>query len=164
MVLRVRHGGLETLLIQRTERPGDPSSGQVSLPGGRFDPADPDLGHTALRELGEEVGLGANDLVVPPRFVGLFPAPTLGLDVAAFASLLRDDAAAAWARDTEEVAGVLWLPETELERTHRIRRSTARGPAEVEAALFGDHVIWGFTRSLLRTTFHGHFAPPAQKE
>ncbi|MHB8352271.1 MAG: NUDIX hydrolase [Thermoplasmata archaeon] len=158
---RVRPAGIETLLIQRTERQGDPSSGQVSLPGGRADPTDADPCHTALREMNEEVGLEAADLALAPRFVGLVPAPSLGLEVAAFVSLLRDGAASPWARDTEEVAGVFWLPEGELARTQRVERATFPGPATVDAALFEGHVVWGFTRTLLRSTLERLFpAPP----
>lgn len=79
---------LHLLLIQRTAD-GHAHSGQVSAPGGRWEPADADLRTTALRETEEEVGiapagvnvLGAltplyipvsNFLVHP--FVGYMPA------------------------------------------------------------------------------------------
>jgi 8-oxo-dGTP pyrophosphatase MutT (NUDIX family) len=45
------------LLIRRAERPGDPWSGQMGLPGGRMGGGDPDLLETAVRETSEEVGL-----------------------------------------------------------------------------------------------------------
>jgi len=45
------------LLIRRSERKRDSWSGQWSFPGGRRDAEDPDLLHTALRELEEEVGI-----------------------------------------------------------------------------------------------------------
>lgn len=45
------------LLIRRADRPGDPWSGQMGLPGGRKGAGDPDLLETAIREASEEVGL-----------------------------------------------------------------------------------------------------------
>lgn len=45
------------LLMRRAERADDPWSGHWSFPGGRREPEDPDLTHTALRELEEECGI-----------------------------------------------------------------------------------------------------------
>ena len=56
-VLRDTSSGVEVLLIRRAEHPGDPWSGHMALPGGRQDPDDPDLLHTAMRETSEELGL-----------------------------------------------------------------------------------------------------------
>lgn len=46
----------ELLLVRRAERPGDPWSGQMALPGGRQDGGE-DLLFTAIRETAEEVGI-----------------------------------------------------------------------------------------------------------
>jgi len=56
-VLRERDGDAEVLLIRRAEHAGDPWSGHMAFPGGRQDPSDDDLLHTAIRETSEEVGL-----------------------------------------------------------------------------------------------------------
>lgn len=71
----VRQGGVAILLypdqgkwhlplIKRTEYPGV-HSGQISLPGGKMDPDDLSLTHTAIREINEELGLnlGINHVV-----------------------------------------------------------------------------------------------------
>ena len=100
------------LLIRRADRPGDPWSGHMALPGGRREPDDPDLLATAIRETREEVGveldreqlLGALDDVVPRNpvlppiavrpFVFLLPArPVLVLnpEVAATQWVSLDD-------------------------------------------------------------------------
>lgn len=57
LVLRERDGDAEVLLIRRAVRKGDPWSGHAALPGGRADPGDASLEHTALREVREEVGV-----------------------------------------------------------------------------------------------------------
>ncbi len=45
------------LLIRRAEREGDPWSGHMALPGGRWEPGDADLFATACREAWEETGV-----------------------------------------------------------------------------------------------------------
>ena len=57
LLLRVSHGGVELLLIRRAEREGDPWSGHMALPGGRWQPGDGNLATTAARETREEVGI-----------------------------------------------------------------------------------------------------------
>ncbi len=60
LVLLFPHNGqVSTVLLQRV-RDGSPHSGQISLPGGHFEPSDKDLKTTALRETYEEIG-------VPPQ-------------------------------------------------------------------------------------------------
>ncbi len=147
----------ETLLIERTERPEDPASGQVAFPGGRHDPQDASLLATVLRETEEEVGLGADDLTGPPRFVRVYHASRFGLDVAAFAAALGDGARRPRPRSRTEVAHVFWLPRSALGAEARIVRDTSLGAIEVDATLYQGHVLWGFTRRLLRE-FFGH--PP----
>lgn len=47
----------EILIIRRTEREGDPWSGHMAFPGGRYERGDPSPRFTAERETREEVGL-----------------------------------------------------------------------------------------------------------
>lgn len=47
----------ELLFIHRAIRAGDVWSGHMAFPGGREDPDDPSLLHTAIRETSEELGL-----------------------------------------------------------------------------------------------------------
>ncbi len=55
--MRARGPRESILLIRRSERPEDSWSGHWSFPGGRRDPDDPDLLHTALRDPEEECGI-----------------------------------------------------------------------------------------------------------
>src|SRR5712664_1099114 len=57
-------GGLQTLLVQRAEREGDPWSGQIGLPGGRVKQV-METPRTALhREVEEEVGIELEEVGV----------------------------------------------------------------------------------------------------
>ena len=153
---------IETLLIERSVRPEDPGSGQVGLPGGRVERGDTSLRETALRESEEEVGLGPLDLMELPRYVGTDPAPAFGLSVGIFAAPLAIEARTPAARAADEVAGVFWLPSRTLTERRRVERQTRDGRIQVEATVFDGHVLWGFTRRVLREFFavDGHSRPP----
>lgn len=147
----------EVLLIRRAMRAGDPWSGQIGLPGGRFEPHDASLEATALRESFEEVGidlrsdarvLGALDeirprtpvlppIIVRPYVVVLHGTPEL---------VLSDEVAEArWVRLRE-----LFVPSARVNTTVAVREHQL----QVDAYQHGDFTIWGMTERIL-TTFHG---------
>jgi 8-oxo-dGTP pyrophosphatase MutT (NUDIX family) len=159
-VLRPADGDVEVLLIQRSDREGDPASGQVSLPGGHREPVDRSLAETAMRELAEEVGLTAEEVEQPIRYFGTRPAPYFRLEVAAFVTVLGPSGAVPRAVDPTEVEEVFWLPRSELARVEAVPRTTHLGERAVEAAVFDGHVVWGFTRRLLMGLFERLEAAP----
>ena len=139
------------LLIRRAERAGDPWSGHMALPGGRQEPAEPDLFTTAVRETAEEVGLalGRHDLIgtlddvvprtpvlppiaVRPHVFALHHRPTLTLN--------------------PEVAGAQWVPLDLLlhRETYDMIRVDIRGESrEFFAYRLDDSVVWGMTERIL---------------
>ena len=143
--------GLETLLIRRAERADDPWSGQVALPGGRYDPADADLLVTAIRETGEETGV---DLSAAERLGvldDLYPrTPTLP------AVVVRPFVFALASRPTlvpgVEAARVFWLPLDRLSQ-RGVRRDFTLPVRGVErtfpAYVVDEIVIWGMTERIL---------------
>ena len=153
MVLRDGRTDVEVLLIERTENPTDTASGQVALPGGRVDVADATLAETALRELAEEVGLLSSDLVAPLRFVRIELAARFGLRVAIFAAELGPAGRGPTVASPREVAHIFWLPASALATTRRVPMETGRGRVEVPATVVDGHVVWGFTRRILRDFF-----------
>lgn len=64
----LREGEPSVLLTQRTEHLKD-HPGQISFPGGRYEPADASPAHTALREAEEEIGLSPRHVEI----VGYLP-------------------------------------------------------------------------------------------
>jgi 8-oxo-dGTP pyrophosphatase MutT (NUDIX family) len=153
IVLRDGAHEVEALLIERAENPEDPASGQVGLPGGHVDDGDSSMQATALRELQEEVGLRRTDLAGTPRYVETRHAVRFHLKVAVFAAELAPTAAPPAPASREEVAHVFWLPRSALGHDRRVPRDTSVGWIEVPATVHEGHVVWGFTRRLLRDFF-----------
>ncbi len=153
IVLREDGPEVETLLLERSHRPTDPASGEVSLPGGHVHPSDRSLRETALREFEEEVGLPSNDLTGPARFVSIEDAPRFGIRVGVFAALLDGGQTHDPAPSPAEVAQLFWLPRKHLRTLSRLSRQTPTGPREVDAVVYEEHVVWGFTLRVLRQFF-----------
>ena len=61
MVLREGPQGVEALFIERARRDGDPWSGQMAFPGGRWETVDGSLRETAARETFEELSVDLSD-------------------------------------------------------------------------------------------------------
>jgi 8-oxo-dGTP pyrophosphatase MutT (NUDIX family) len=153
IVLRGGQHETEVLLIERAVSPTDPASGQVGLPGGHVEESDSSMGATALRELREEVGLERTDLTGPPRYVETRTAARFHLTVAIFAAELGPTSAAPSAASPTEVAHIFWMPRSALGMERMVPRDTPMGWIDVRATVYDDHVIWGFTRRLLRDFF-----------
>ena len=110
-VLRDGPLGAEVLLIRRAEHPGDPWSGHMAFPGGRYDARDEHLLETARREAREEVGL---DLWREAVLLGpLDPLPAiargrrLGMTIAPYVFELTGSPVLA---PNHEVLETLWAP------------------------------------------------------
>jgi 8-oxo-dGTP pyrophosphatase MutT (NUDIX family) len=154
LVLRASGAGEpELLMIKRAEAAGDPWSGHVACPGGRMDPTDRDLEHTAIRETWEETGV---DLERHGRILGTLDdirprSPHLpALIIRPFVAIAEPTVAIV---PSDEVAEAFWVP------LSGIRESTAwgreivriRGLGEREESVFrhGDYLVWGLTHRAL---------------
>ena len=148
VLLRAQEGGLEVLLGRRAQRPGDPWSGQISLPGGRHHPSDGSLLGTALRETREETNLvleGRAEILgrLRPRA----PANVPGMSVVPFVAL---GTAALDPEPGPEMEETFWAPLTDLPPSSgRTVVTTLLGELDVPAFLWRDRVIWGFTYRVL---------------
>jgi 8-oxo-dGTP pyrophosphatase MutT (NUDIX family) len=156
-IFREARAGLEVLFIQRAERAGDPWSGHMAFPGGRFEPTDADLLATAVRETHEEIGLL---LLEHAELVGVLEdqeatagASRTPLPTRPFVFELRGDPPLVL---SSEVTEIVWTPVGPLYHNER--------PATVdvvyggmEYALPGWHVggqvVWGLTYRMMSTLF-----------
>ncbi|MCH7854169.1 MAG: CoA pyrophosphatase, partial [Proteobacteria bacterium] len=123
-------------------------AGQVSFPGGRMEPEDRDIRHTALRETHEEVGIHPDKVQV----IGFLPPmPTItGFAVTPVVGLLADDL-------------MLKIDLTEVERAFEVplrflldpgnqkmsTREFAGVPVTLAEFHFDGERIWGATASMV---------------
>jgi 8-oxo-dGTP pyrophosphatase MutT (NUDIX family) len=157
LLLRLGDGdALELLLIKRAIYESDPWSGHVALPGGRQEPGDPTLLHTAIRETREEIGvdisgqgvvLGVLDELVPstPRLPPLTILPHV-------AAVERDLPLTL----SREVADAFWVPLSVLRdpaASREVDLDLVTGVRRVRSLSYKEHIIWGLTERILRQFF-----------
>jgi 8-oxo-dGTP pyrophosphatase MutT (NUDIX family) len=158
MVLREAARGPEVLFIERAEREGDPWSGHMAFPGGRFDPGDADLRHAAERETREEVGLelaGAEPLGRLDDLQGHRAAGVPSIMIAAFVYHLPETPPL---RLNHEVQDVFWFPLQGLHEAtrhveHPLGARLGRSMPGIEVGQPGRHVVWGLTYRFLEVFF-----------
>jgi 8-oxo-dGTP pyrophosphatase MutT (NUDIX family) len=141
-VLRVADEVPELLFIRRADKEGDPWSGHMAFPGGRFEPHDDSLETTAIRETREELSLDLTQGQLIGRLDDLAPQnPTLPpLIIRPFVPNV-------------EVAATYWVP------LHALRGDTARAEhvlsvngvrARFPGYRVAEHVVWGLTERIVR--------------
>jgi 8-oxo-dGTP pyrophosphatase MutT (NUDIX family) len=138
-----------TLLIKRVERSGDPWSGQIAFPGGKFQEGDNSPRDTAVRETMEEVGI---DLDMSSEFLGYFRSfrtHTGNMEVVPAVFRLRRSVPV---RIDEEVSSYRWV-DLETLASNDSRRTIKVGQVsetmEVPAIKIDDYVIWGLTHRII---------------
>jgi 8-oxo-dGTP pyrophosphatase MutT (NUDIX family) len=147
-------GDLHVVFIRRSDHV-ESHRGQVAFPGGRVDPTDETLLHTALREAQEEVGIDPASVDVLGGIEGTV-ARTSEIYVTPFIGVIP--AADGLRADPREVAAIFFVPMSALEDstyrgTYRFRRDSGE-VTEHPAIFYNDQVIWGltlrFTEEVLR--------------
>lgn len=146
-------GDPELLMIKRAEVERDPWSGHIACPGGRMDPTDRDLEHTAVRETWEETGI---DLTRDGRILGTLDditprTPLLPpLVIRPFVAAVTPEVTIV---ESPEVAEVFWVPMSAIRETAAWGKGFVpiRGVGEREVDVFrhGQYTVWGLTHRAL---------------
>ena len=139
--------GLELLYLLRTQREGDPWSGHISFPGGKFDASDAGPREAAIRETQEETSL---DLTKADFVCRLDDQATHfnRVHVAAFVFTMAN---APTLSLNHEIQSAFWVPLADLMDEGRYIRTVVSGEwgkREVPAIdlLDGERpVLWGLT-------------------
>jgi 8-oxo-dGTP pyrophosphatase MutT (NUDIX family) len=152
-----RDQDLSVLFTRRTAHLHD-HAGQISFPGGRAEPHDPDAAATALRETEEETGIPASRIEVLGTLsdyitvTGYRVTPVVGLLHAPFD--LRPD--------TFEVAEVFEVPLPFLLDTQNHQRNAVSVQGyrrHYYAVPYRGYYIWGATAGMLMN-LHAHLMSP----
>ena len=140
-------------------------AGEISFPGGRREPEDPDLIATALREAHEEVGIPPDSVEV---IGALQPTPTVvtGYAIYPFVGLVPSNFR--WTPSDREVAAVIDLPLPMVAAGYGRRRMVRRGVAiHTDTYVADGHTIWGATARIVSDLLDraaGLLAPPDADE
>ncbi len=167
-ILREGLDGAEVLLIRRAEDERDPWSGHMALPGGYGEARDADLVETAVREVGEEVGL---DLARSSQLLGRLPetravSQARPLDFGIFPLVFALEAAALPTPNPLEVQQIVWASIDHLlsPSAHGSYEYLSSAERHVLPAFdVNGQTVWGLTYRILRDLL-GVLAAPADAD
>jgi len=145
VLLRSADQDFQVLFVKRSEKFGDPWSGQTAFPGGKRDPKDRDLKETVFRETLEETSI---NLLEGCRFFGAMDAVRSTqkpeMQVLPFVVLLEPEQAI---KLNDELTDYFWAPLKELVK----HKGTVKfGFGKRPAYIIDEHVIWGLTYRILQ--------------
>lgn len=137
------------VLIVRNSYPGIHSS-QIAFPGGKVEPEDRNLIHTALRETHEEVGIAPNLIEVIKPFSEIYIPPSNFL-VSPFMGIAMNELH--FIPQLEEVAQIIELPLDQFlddEIIVEVTMTTSYATnIKVPAFQIEDHIVWGATAMMM---------------
>lgn len=140
--------GLNFVLIKRQTYDG-PHSGQMSLPGGKFDDTDQTLDGTALRETYEEVGVEPGQVRLLGRLTELY-IPVSNMVVQPFVGFTPQKPV--FTPNLQEVEYIVEVPLTDLlaEANKSVRVISSHGrPITAPHYNLNNEMIWGATAMIL---------------
>ncbi len=127
-------------------------SGQISLPGGRWETSDKDLYTTALRETKEELGISPTDIVFVGKLSDLFIPPS-NFIVSPYVGIYGAGKPPDFTPDPREVAEIIEIPFSFfLQNSGRKNVSLSIGKQETITApafVYKHYIIWGATAMMI---------------
>ncbi len=141
--------GINTLLIHRAQRPDDPWSDQIGLPGGRVKETETSTPRKALkREVAEEVGLNLDTIgeELGPLSLGS-PMRRTEIRVQPWVYGAKEKLQTTIG---PEVTEAFWAPLSSLSSNSTTAEIKIRGERhQVDAFVVDGKIVWGFTHRVL---------------
>ncbi len=139
------------VFIERNANDRDHHGGQISFPGGKHEPADESMLHTALRETEEEIGISKSDIKILGGLTDLY-IPVSNFQVHPFVGYL--DYQPEYRLQLEEVSGVLEVPvavfhRNDIRKTTDIRISRQLTLRNVPYFEVEGKILWGATAMMM---------------
>lgn len=139
------------VLIERNANDRDHHGGQISFPGGKFEPDDGTMLNTALREVEEEIGIPKNEVKVLGSLTDLY-IPVSNFQVHPFVGYL--ERRPSYLLQLEEVQAVLEIPldtfrEESVRKTTDIRISRQLTLKNVPFFDVDGKILWGATAMMM---------------
>ena len=136
-------------------------SAQVSFPGGKSEPGDLDLAHTALRETSEETGVNPDSIVIKRSMTETYIPPSNFL----VSPYLGISSEMPEFRPNHEVRKIIQVKLKDLldERTRSVKKMSTSymDNIDVPCFYFEGHLVWGATammlseiKELIKLSFH----------
>lgn len=140
-------GGRPHLVLTKRRSDLRRHAGEISFPGGRRDPEDPDLSTTALREAEEEIGLTRDQV----SLLGELPTTsTFATNFVIHPFVATIPHGLTWLPSEREVEQVLELPVEDISAAKGKTSIERRGITfETDAYVLEGHVIWGATARII---------------
>ncbi len=149
LILRKRNKDLEALFVKRVISKGDPWSGQIALPGGKFEVADGDLRGTVLRETMEEIGV---DILHCCRILGVMRVSRTVIRprMKILPFVVFEEKRSLIRLNKKELQTYLWVS---LQKLSDSRSTAAFSFGKFPAYVIGEVVIWGMTYRIVERLF-----------
>jgi len=148
IILFKKDGQIYIPLIKRTEYVGA-HSGQISLPGGKYEPTDKSLLDTAYRETEEEIGISREMITYTGTLTTLY-IPNSNFNVVPHVGVLNGEPI--FTPNKREVERIITLPLRILTDNSSIKRFERTVHGKVISApyySYKDNRIWGATAMIL---------------
>ncbi|MFH1115869.1 MAG: CoA pyrophosphatase [Pseudomonadota bacterium] len=143
-----KNGRIHVLLTKRSDHV-EHHRGEISFPGGKLDPGDPDLLSCALREADEEVGIAARDVRVIGELDDFYTVATNYLVVPFVGTIPYPYAFSPCSREIADLIGVpldvFFDPDRRTEEVWTIKNQSV----EIISYRWKGHNIWGATARIL---------------